>query len=110
MVEWNGFENRRWATLIRGFESHILRQNRGYDMKNLWARLGVTMSLTDEEVERLIGEDQVIVSEREKILIKVISDGRFSLDGETYVPQEAVADFNEKYNASYEENDYELCW
>lgn len=79
-------------------------------MKNLWARLGVTMSLTDEEVEKLIGEDQAAVNEREKILIKVINDGRFSLDGETYVPQEAVEDFNEEYDASYEENDYELCW
>lgn len=79
-------------------------------MKNLWARLGVTMSLTDEEVEKLIGEDQAEMNEREKILIKVINDGRFSLDGETYVPQEAVSDFNEEYDASYEENDYELCW
>ena len=79
-------------------------------MKNLWARLGVTMSLTDEEVERLIGEDQAEMSEREKILIKVVNDGRFFLDGETYIPQEAVNDFNKEYNASYEENDYELCW
>ena len=79
-------------------------------MKNLWARLGVTMSLTDDEIERLIGEGQAAMSDREKILTKVIADGRFTLDGETYIPQEAVTDFNEEYNASYEENDYELCW
>jgi hypothetical protein len=79
-------------------------------MKKLWARLGVTMSLTDDEVNALIGDDQASMRDREKILIQVIGDGRFSLDGETYVPQEAVEDFNEEYNAFYEENDYELCW
>lgn len=79
-------------------------------MKKLWARLGVTLSLTDEEVRKLIGDNQATMSDREKIIIKVVNDGRFSLDGETYVPQEAVADFNEEYNASYEENDYELYW
>lgn len=79
-------------------------------MKNLWVRLGVSLSLTDDEVEKLIGDDQVPIREREKILLKVIGEGRFSLDGETYVPQESVSDFNEEYNASYEENDYELCW
>ena len=79
-------------------------------MKKLWARLGVTMSLTDDEVNALIGDDQASMRDREGILIKVIRDGRFALDGETYVPQEAVSDFNEEYDASYEENDYELCW
>lgn len=79
-------------------------------MKKLWARLGVTMSLTDDEVNALIGDDQASVRDRERILTKVICDGRFALDGETYVPQEAVEDFNEEYDTSYEENDYELCW
>lgn len=79
-------------------------------MKKLWARLGVTLSLTNEEVEKLISDDRLEMKDREKIVMKVISEGRFSLDGETYVPQEAVADFNEEYNTSYEENDYELYW
>ena len=79
-------------------------------MKKLWARLGVTMSLTDDEVNALIGNDQASMRDKERILTKVICEGRFALDGETYVHQEAVSDFNEEYDASYEENDYELCW
>lgn len=79
-------------------------------MKNLWVRLGVTLSLTDEEVEKLIGDNQVSMKEREQIIVKAVTEARFCLDGETYAPQEAISDFNEEYDTSYEENDYELFW
>lgn len=79
-------------------------------MKNLWVRLGVTLSLSDNELEALIGNNQSTMAEREKIVLKAIAEGRFRLDGETYTPSESVRDLNEEYNTSFEENDYELYW
>ena len=79
-------------------------------MKDLWMRLGAKLSLTDDELDKLIGEDVVPMKERERIIVKVVAEGRFSLEGETYVPGEAVEDLNDEYDTSFEENDYELYW
>ena len=79
-------------------------------MKNLWVRLGVTLSLLDDELEKLIGNNQSTMAEREKIVYRAISEGRFCLDGETYAPSESVRDLNDEYDTSFEENDYELYW
>lgn len=78
-------------------------------MRKLWVRLGAYLGLTEEEEEKLLADDGVGYSEREKIINKIISDGRFEVSGETYSPQESIADFNDEYDTDYEECDYEFC-
>lgn len=72
-------------------------------MKDLWLRAGVTLQITEEEEEILFSDDFTKGAETFK---KIISEGRFRVDGESYVPEDAVQDFNEKYNTAYEVQEY----
>lgn len=67
---------------------------------NLWMRLGVSLALEANEVETLLGEN----SSEEKIsnvIRQAVAEGRFVLEGETYVPRESVEDFNDMYGTNY---------
>lgn len=79
-------------------------------MKDLWARAGVTFHLTDEEAQKLFAKAEDDVEGKMDIIKKVIQEGRFALDGESYCPGEAIADFNRKYGTNLPEEDFELCW
>ena len=79
-------------------------------MKVLWVRMGVSLNLTDEEVEKLLGDNQVDMKEREKIITSAVNQGRFEVDGECYAPRDSIADFNDANDTDYEEYDYEFFW
>lgn len=72
-------------------------------MRNLWMRAGVSLQITEEEEQILFSADYGKGAETFK---KIISEGRFKLDGETYVPEDAVKDFNEIYGTNYEVQEY----
>ena len=78
-------------------------------MKELWIRLGVTLSLTDEEADILLN-GKTSIAECEKIVRDVIGECRFLVDGNSYVPENSIDDFNKKYGTDYERGDCELCW
>lgn len=71
-------------------------------MKELWARLGVTMSLTDAECEDILG-DECDAGRVAQILHAVVTEGRFRLDGDSYIPSQSVALFNDEYDTDYME-------
>lgn len=70
--------------------------------KNLWFRAGVTLHLTDEEADKILGPDLDSGSLAD-VVRQIISEGRFKWDGNSYIPEEAVFDFNEKYGADYDD-------
>ena len=73
-------------------------------MKKLWARLGVTLSLTDEECEEILG-DEFDAGRMAQILRTAVDECRFELDGEAYVPGESIAHFNDQYDTDFMEVD-----
>lgn len=71
--------------------------------KKLWVRLGVTLEITDAEEQAIFSDEG---TRMEETLSAVIAGGRFSPDGESYIPGEAVAQFNQDYGTSYEETNW----
>lgn len=72
-------------------------------MRNLWMRAGVNLQITEEEETILFSNDY---DKGAKTFKKIVSEGRFKLDGETYVPEDAVRDFNETNGTNYEVQEY----
>lgn len=72
-------------------------------MRNLWMRAGVSLQITEKEETILFSADYDKGAETFK---KIVSEGRFKLDGETYVPEDAVRDFNETNGTNYEVLEY----
>ena len=72
--------------------------------KKLWLRVGMSVDFTDEEIESIFsGCDNGI-----DLVQNAIKEGRYFLDGETYIPALAVEDFNDEYGTDYEQTDYDL--
>lgn len=71
-------------------------------MKRIWIRLGATLSLTDEELDTIFNQDDL-----KSVLVKAIDEGRYEFDGDTYVPEVSVSDFNRENGTDYEARDYD---
>ena len=81
------------------------------ELLKLWTRMGVDLLLTaDEAKDILTGDYAAVYSTMEKIL----REGRFQFDGNTYIPEDITVDFNEKhgilpgYNAGEPECDLSI--
>lgn len=74
----------------------------------IWARLGATLFPTMEEVDILCSA--INDAERHAVLKRILSEGRFQFDGESYIPQNCVEDFNDENGTDYEPADYEFSW
>lgn len=73
----------------------------------IWMRVGATLYLNDKEAELLLNGDN---DEAKDLLKRMIYDNRFRLDGESYIPESAITDFNEKYDKHYQEDEYEYIF
>ena len=73
-------------------------------MKKLWIRAGVSLEITDEEEKILLSQGK---EEGTKVLRNIVSEGRFSLDGESYIPEPSVRDFNETNGTHYQVQEYD---
>lgn len=60
----------------------------------LWARLGAVLEITSAEEQAIFSDED---SRMEEALNAIITEGRFHLDGESYVPIEAVTMFNQAF-------------
>lgn len=76
-------------------------------MNNIWMRAGVTLQATAEEIETLMSDRYDTAHDT---LCKILREGRFTFDGNSYIPGTAVQDYNQKYGASFrtEEPEFEL--
>lgn len=72
--------------------------------KEIWVRLGCSLSLTNEEIEKALSGDS---DQLRDIITTAIAEQRFRLDGESYIPESCVEDFNEEHGTSYPVEDYE---
>lgn len=74
-------------------------------MKKIWLRVGVTISMTDEEADIIVG----CGDNSRETLLKILNEGRFLWDGDAYIPEVCVQEFNEEYGTEYEEGEPDFC-
>ena len=72
-------------------------------MKELWIRLVIVIQITDTEERAIFSDDE---EKMRDVLRRVIAEGRFYPDGETYIPGESVREFNGNYGTAYEEENW----
>lgn len=73
--------------------------------KKLWMRLGVTLNITADEAEAIMGEDK----HRSTLTLRsVLRSGRFSPDGESYIPGECIVSYNDAYGTKFEDSDIDF--
>lgn len=52
-------------------------------MKEAWMRLGIKIKFTEMEEALLFGENRLIA---EDTLLNILAEGRFEIDGDSYIP------------------------
>lgn len=73
-------------------------------MKELWMRVGVTFKITDEEACLIFNGCSTDLS---NIIEKAMEEGRYTVEGETYVPECSIYNFNQNYGTTHEQVDIE---
>ena len=73
----------------------------------LWCRIGATLYLNEKEADLLLNGDN---NEAKDLLKRMIYDNRFRLDGESYVPESSIEEFNEMYDKHYQEDEYDYSY
>jgi hypothetical protein len=74
------------------------------DERSIWMRLGVTLKGTKEEIETLLSDGE----ESYDVLMKILKERRFTFNGDSYIPQTCVEDYNKKYGTNHEVGDHEF--
>jgi len=72
-------------------------------MRRLWLRLGVGLQITEAEEKIMLGGDSDC--EIAEVVRTIIAEGRFAVDGDSYIPGCSVESFNEIYGTDYDEVD-----
>lgn len=63
--------------------------------RSVWARIGVTLTGSKEEIEALFTDNFG------EVLEKLIKDGKFKLDGDSYIPETCIAEYDERYGTNH---------
>lgn len=67
------------------------------EKRKIWVRMGVTLTGTREEIDKLINEGDFGT---------MLDEGNWEFDGDSYIPADSIVDYNEKYGEDYEVQDY----
>ena len=73
----------------------------------LWMRVGCTFWVTPEEAAILLSQSSD-TDEGEELLRRLMREGHFTANGETYIPGECVKDYNETYGTEFPSDDIEF--
>ena len=73
----------------------------------IWMRVGATLYLNEKEADLLLNGDN---NEAKDLLKRMIYDNRFRLDGESYIPESSIEEFNEMYDKHYQEDEYDYSY
>lgn len=66
------------------------------EKRKIWLRMGVTLTGTREEIDKLINEGEFGT---------MLDEGNWVFDGDSYIPADTIAEYNEKYGEDYEVQD-----
>lgn len=68
------------------------------DLRNLWARLGVSIQATPAEIDALMSGTP---KSKEFALAKIFSEGRIRIEGDSYIPGDVILSYDLKYGTHY---------
>lgn len=71
----------------------------------LWMRVGCTFEVTPEEAAVLMSHTSA-PEKRRTLIWQLMLEGKFRPDGETYIPEECVEDYNETYGTDFDPDEY----
>lgn len=73
-------------------------------------RAGVSLMLTDKEVDAILGKQGDDGLAAQNVLKAALREGRFKFDGNSYIPQDTIEEFNREHGTAYdaEEPEFEL--
>lgn len=66
--------------------------------RKIWMRLGVTLNGTKDELETLLSNGE----EGYNTLVKILREKRFVIDGESYIPEKCIEEYNNEYGTDHE--------
>lgn len=74
------------------------------ETRSVWMRLGVTVSGRASDIDAIVqgGENS------DGILADLLKRGSYRIDGDSYIPETCVEDYNEEYNTNHEVGDVEF--
>jgi len=108
-LNWQEDDERDYIIELDKFEREYL-ESLGHDkedkgLRKLWMRLGVSLHVTDAEADTLLSDDS---HHADDILRSVIRDGRFSVDGNSYIPRKSVEVYNNENATDYKVGDVDF--
>ena len=75
------------------------------ERRRLWMRLGVSLAVSEREEAAILGDDSELAG---KTLRKLLAEGRFTPDGDSYIPCSVVLAFNKEHGTGYHVRDISL--
>lgn len=75
---------------LNEFKDQITKDN----LRSVWLRLGVTVTGTAEDIEKLFDGDK-------EMLLSLIERKQYELDGNAYIPDLSVESYNDVYGTDY---------
>ncbi len=94
--------------MMLGNESTINNNTQGTageDSRRLWLQLGVSLRITAAEEAVLFGDDRGAATET---LRHILAEGRFTPDGDSYIPEPTVLEYNSEYGTMYKSDEYDF--
>jgi len=76
--------------------------NDSKERRPIWMRVGISLDCTAEEAEAIMS------GEGDQVLYDLLYGGRFRFDGEAYVPDSVVEEYDAEYGTDYSE--YEISY
>lgn len=82
--------------------SHFkVNENASQDSKSAWMRLGATITGSKQDIEKVLQGD-------ETMLRKLLKEERFQIEGNTYIPEVSVTEYNTDNGTCFEETEVEF--
>lgn len=69
------------------------------EKRKIWVRMGVTLTGTREEIDKLINEGEFGT---------MLDEGNWVFDGDSYIPDDSIDVYNNEYGENYIVKDIEV--
>lgn len=70
----------------------------------IWMRLGADVYVTEEEAKTLLTDEK----KAGDLLLKLFQKNQIRLNGESYIPEPCIAQYNQEHGTDYPEEDVEI--
>lgn len=77
------------------------RDTENIDEISVWMRMGTTMKGSREEIEKILNGDT-------DTLVRLLTQKKFTIDGETYIPATGIEEYNKEHQTDFEERDVDF--